>query len=322
MSVHLLAFIIFANMDTNFPQHTKEAWLEKVKKELPEGKTLLDLLIDKPLYQHDGFAWPGPQNGVEGFLPSQEWKITAHCYDNLSCHQALQNGAEAIWLSPGQNDQASDLLAGVHLDYINTLLDFSALNDTALADWQNWLNIQSGSAVVLPFSKANNPIDYAYLTVNETTTEALADLIDLIQSGWQGSSKGWLILHEIGSDFYGEIAWLRALKSMFLDMNNKNKSDQKLFTIAQLKPSGLDPNQDLIRFTYQALSAVLGGIDFLAGPEWRGSDNNYARLAQNLQHLMKQEGKLHLFTDALAGSYFIEDITLQLVKTTQLKLKG
>ncbi len=322
MCVHLLAFIIFANMDTNFPQHTKEAWLEKVKKELPEGKTLQDLAVQLPLYDHDGFSWPGPQNQVTGFLPTQEWKIMARCMDNVACLQALQNGAEALWLSPGKEDLPHDLLAGVHLDYIHTLLDFSTLDEQEIVGWENWLKNQSSAAVVIPIQSTSHQRFCTHLTVAETTAEALVDVISKMRASWEDGGQGWLIHHEVGSDFYGEIAWLRALRSMFLDLSSQKKGAKKLYTLAQLKPSGLDPNQDLIRFTYQALSAVLGGADYLTGPDWKGNENNYARLVQNLQHLMKQEGKLHLFQDALAGSYFIEDITLQLVETTQLKLKG
>lgn len=316
------AFIIFAFMDTNFPHHTKEAWLEKVENELPEGKTLQELAIQRPLYNHDGFSWPGPQNQVEGFLPSAEWKITARCHDNLSCLQALQNGAEALWLSPGKEDLPTDLLAGVHLDYIHTLLDFSSLNESELVAWENWLKSQSTNAVIFPFNSTTDYKNFAHISALASTPEGLADVMSTMMASEEESTLGWLVHHDVGSDFYGEIAWLRALRSLFLDLIDQNKGSKKMYTLARLQPSGLDPNQDLIRFTYQSLSAVLGGANYLAGPDWKGSENNYSRLVQNLQHLMKQEGKLHFFQDALAGSYFIEDITSKLVETTHLKLKG
>lgn len=135
-------------------------------------------------------------------------------------------------------------------------------------------------------------------------------------------SKGWILTHEIVSDFYGEIAWLRALRILFGNLALQEANTKSMLIMAQPKPTGEDVNQDLIRFTYRILSAVLGGSDFIAGVKWSNGDNQYARWVQNLQHLMKQEGKLHLFRDAMAGSYFIEDITGKLVASTLLKLEN
>lgn len=308
-------------MDTNFPQHTKEAWLERVKRELPEGKTLADLHIQHPLYQHDGFSWPSGQNQVAGFLPTQEWKITARSITNTSCLQALQNGAEALWVSPQKEDLPDDLFAGVHLDFIHTLIDLSSLEGAELTNWTEWLNVRSAISSLIPISGKPMKNYYQQLGLSGTSQDALFDVVQQLKTSWQNESPGWVIHHVVESDFYGEIALLRALRSIFLEMESKESMPKKLYLVAQLEPLSQDANQDLIRFTYQALSAVLGGVDYLAGPAWTHGDHNYARLVQNLQHLMKQEGKLHLFNDAMAGSYFMEEITLQLVESTLVKLK-
>ena len=63
-------------MQESFKKHTKEAWINAVKKELPEGKTLEDIAISNNFYRHDGFPFPDDKKGF-GLLPHDEWKITA-----------------------------------------------------------------------------------------------------------------------------------------------------------------------------------------------------------------------------------------------------
>lgn len=300
------------NMHPQFPPHSKVSWLDNVKKELPEGKTLEDLLLNRGLYDHDGFSWPSEQNSVNGLIPSEEWQILAECLYPAVVMQSLYNGAESILIKPEHSESIENFLQGVHIGYIDTLIDASFCDFDACLHWKNNLDSNDQNRVILMADQYHEDF-FFYINCEKANKENLLSTAIKIFQDWDQPCSGWIVEHTINADFYGEIAWQRALRLLFLRISEIKSTKKNLKIVARLKGSGEDKNQDLIRFSYQGLSAVLGGCNYLTGMEWGRVDDEYARIVQNLQHLMKQEGKLHFFRDAMAGSYFMEEITRALV---------
>src|SRR5207344_145006 len=70
----------------------------------------------------------------------------------------------------------------------------------------------------------------------------------------------------VGSDFFGEIAKLRALKKLIMLVNSTYNIDFPLFiscTTSQLTLAAKDVHTNLLRSTTQAMSAVIGGCSSL-----------------------------------------------------------
>lgn len=308
-------------MDSPFQPHTKQAWLDAVRKELPDGKTLADLFIHTDVYDHDGFSWPGPQNQVRGTIPANEWKILAHCSGNSACLSALENGAEALWCKPGVGESLEEFTQGVKFEYIHALIDVTNMGDAEKVHWHTALGDETNKGRLFWIGQSPDANEYQLLEVTDTQKPSLFNLLETLSQQWHKAQKGWVIVHHLGSDFYGEIAWARAIREVFGMLAKSKGIPKQLLLLGQLKAGNQDANQDLIRYSYTALSAVMGGYDFISGLPWGQGLDKYARLVQNIQHMMKHESKLHLFRDPMAGSYFIEEISKVLVDEALLHLQ-
>lgn len=128
----------------------------------------------------------------------------------------------------------------------------------------------------------------------------------------------------IGSDFLMEVAKIRAFRILFafvaekLGGKGESLSPFILAQSARWNKSRYDAHTNLLRATTEAMSAVMGGAhavsvsayDKLLGPETAFS----ARLARNIQHLLKHESYLDQVADPAGGSYYVEHLTNALVE--------
>ena len=78
----------------------------------------------------------------------------------------------------------------------------------------------------------------------------------------------------------------------------------------------MDEENNLLRTTTEAMSAVLGGADsvclFPFNDLTKQASNSGMRYARNIQHLLKSESFLHQTIDPAGGSYYIENLTKEL----------
>ena len=117
----------------------------------------------------------------------------------------------------------------------------------------------------------------------------------------------------VGSNYFFEIAKLRAarLLAQALLAAYGQSPETKIYAATALANKSIyDPYTNLLRVTTEALSAVLGGVDALnvqaaAFP---------ARLAKNVQLVLKEEAHLDKVADPAGGSYYVENLTQSLAK--------
>ncbi len=124
----------------------------------------------------------------------------------------------------------------------------------------------------------------------------------------------------IGTDFFMEIAKLRAARTLWYkimkDFGAKNEKSLTLRTHCQTSGVSLtekDPYNNIVRTSYEALSAVLGGTQSLHTNSFDEAialpTEFSARIARNTQLILQNETGVSNTVDPLAGSYFIEKIT-------------
>jgi len=129
----------------------------------------------------------------------------------------------------------------------------------------------------------------------------------------------------IGTDFFMEIAKLRAARTLWAkimkDFGAKKEKSLMLRTHCQTSGVSLtekDPYNNIIRTSYEALSAVLGGTQSLHTNSFDEAialpTDESARIARNTQLILQNETGVTKTVDPLAGSYFIESLTDQLSK--------
>ena len=124
----------------------------------------------------------------------------------------------------------------------------------------------------------------------------------------------------IGSDYFLEIAKLRALKLLWAAIVQQYKpKDAKSSLInihaitSQRNKSIYDPHVNMLRTTTESMSAAIAGVNSITVQPfditYKKSDSFSCRIARNQQILLKQESYFDKVVDPSAGSYYIEAIT-------------
>ena len=129
----------------------------------------------------------------------------------------------------------------------------------------------------------------------------------------------------IGMNFFMEAAKLRAARYLWSQWTKKlfncqNPKSQMLRTHCQTSGASLqeqDPYNNIIRTTIEALAATLGGTQSLhtnSFDEAIGLPTEFsAKIARNTQLILQHETGITDTVDPLAGSYFVENMTKELI---------
>jgi methylmalonyl-CoA mutase len=130
----------------------------------------------------------------------------------------------------------------------------------------------------------------------------------------------------IGMNFFMEIAKLRAARilwSTLMEEKFSPKDQRSLLLRTHCQTSGVsltskDPYNNIMRTTIEGMSAVLGGTQSLhtnSFDEALGLPTEFAaRIARNTQLVIQEETGITNVVDPLAGSYYIESLTNELVE--------
>jgi len=133
----------------------------------------------------------------------------------------------------------------------------------------------------------------------------------------------------IGMNFFMEIAKLRAARILWATLMEEKfapKDDRSLVLRTHCQTSGVsltskDPYNNIMRTTIEAMSAVLGGTQSLhtnSFDEALALPTEFsARIARNTQLVIQEETGITNVVDPLAGSYYVESLTDQLVKAAR-----
>ena len=126
-------------------------------------------------------------------------------------------------------------------------------------------------------------------------------------------------------NFFMEVAKLRAARILWSNIMkefNPKKSSSSLLRV-HCQTSGVslqekDPYNNIIRTSYEALAAALGGTQSLhtnAFDEAMGLPTEFSsKIARNTQLIMQEELGITKVIDPLAGSYYVENLTNELTQ--------
>jgi methylmalonyl-CoA mutase len=128
----------------------------------------------------------------------------------------------------------------------------------------------------------------------------------------------------IGMNLFMNVAMLRAARYLWSDAVEQlggNEQSKALRTHSQTSGWSLteqDPYNNIIRTTIEALAATLGGTQSLhtnAFDEALGLPTEFsARIARNTQIILQEESEICQTVDPLAGSYYVESLTDNIVQ--------
>jgi methylmalonyl-CoA mutase len=140
--------------------------------------------------------------------------------------------------------------------------------------------------------------------------ERLAAMTDAIPAG--EAARHIDFVYAVGSNYFFEIAKLRAARMLWaqavaafgpVDLDSCRARIH--VRTSRLNKSIYDRYTNLLRATTEAMSAVIGGADTLYVEPFGFPP----RLAQNVQHVLREEAHLDAVADPAGGSYYIESLT-------------
>jgi methylmalonyl-CoA mutase len=138
----------------------------------------------------------------------------------------------------------------------------------------------------------------------------------------------------VGSNYFFEIAKLRALRLLFKTLMSEYKLNAEchiMATPSKRNKTLYDYNTNMLRTTTECMSAMLGGantITNLAYDALYHKDNEFgSRIARNQLLILKHESYFDKVSNASEGAYYIESLTHQLAEKAlelfkQIESKG
>ena len=128
----------------------------------------------------------------------------------------------------------------------------------------------------------------------------------------------------IGMNFFMEAAKLRAARVLWhrvmAEFEPKNPKSSMLRTHCQTSGVSLqeqDPYNNIVRTAFEAMSAVLGGTQSLHTNSFDEAialpTETSSRIARNTQLILQEETGVTNVVDPLAGSYYVEKLTADLI---------
>ena len=323
-------------------------WKEKVLGELNKGDVTHNFhnkIEDVFITIEDGLTHSSVEVSSWNTAASNDWKISAE-FDvldekksNQTILETLLNGADTIYVSSSKSSLDWDVLfKEIEFQYIQIFI--SITDQKLFASFESWYKHQENITVLINFMSVNDPKEFIQtIASSKVPIKIVADGFSLQQCGANAKQELAFIinnLHEsilllgehknidfqlhvgIGSNFMIEIAKFRALKilanTVLHAYDVPTNSFEIVGVIGWTNKSLKDSTTNQLRQTTEALSAVIGGVDYLQIHPFDGQSNNGStsfsqRMALNISSILKEESYLKLVKDAYRGSHYVENLT-------------
>jgi methylmalonyl-CoA mutase len=268
---------------------------------------------------------------------------------NKSILIALEGGVERICLKVEQGAPSllAELLDGVFIEMIELELSGAAVAAEPLV----WLKAvaelpkSAESKGIIRLNQPQEAVQAAQLLQNireilpnwstlvfKVSTEhnqdisaALAEAIRRAEAAFWAGIEAGLDKNELANaiyfdievkdDYFMSIASLRALHKLWSTILKAYdlEAHAQLLVKTTVSSASADPYWNMIAASTQVLSAALGladSIEVLASETENPAFGQ--RIARNLQHLLKMESHINEIIDPAAGSYYIENYSMQI----------
>ena len=311
------------------PYTPNQNWLKLLQKELPAGKTVEDMQFN-PLENISYHPYISEADFTGNIQRNAGWKICADVrmssptWKDAALH-SLQCGAEALYVPVYDGFDAEKELKDIFLDYIFPIFDLSLASHNTLASLTQYLQTHYANKLASFAIKKRNSQEFVnshfnifeILEEQSTNHDMIEAMAELCRSYSSFPSNNTLLSVHSGKLFFIELARLRAYRILLANLDKiEGRNRNHLILVNSITEGNIETQVGnvLISQTYTCLSAVLGGADLISLLPWKNEEQNWSRISQNIQHLMKHESHLDHFSDPLAGSYFLEDLTEQIVR--------
>ena len=324
------------------------AWKQKVLDELSKQhitEEFYNEIEDLSISLDEGLTHSYQSTSVLTQGISNDWKICAEnevldeIESNKKLLEVLMNGSDTLIITPLKNDLNWDeLFKDIEFNYITTFIQIT--NQKLLDSLEKWYSNQPNFFISLEFSSNENTDEIVgMITTTKIPIKLKINGFALQQCGANSQQELAYVanqLHEVilllenrknicfqfnigvGSNFMIEIAKFRALKvqvqTILQQYDIPRNSFEVIGEIGWTNKSLKDPTTNQLRQTTEALSAIIGGVDYLQIHPYdtrsvKGDSTFTQRMALNISSILKEESYLKLVKDAYRGSFYIEHLT-------------
>ncbi|MFT4601533.1 MAG: methylmalonyl-CoA mutase [Arenicella sp.] len=332
------------------------SWTEKITADL-KGKPLEvlnsnpEMDIEIKAYHHKDSNTKSSHLGISAL---GDWKIRrsySKSEYNSNILSDLNEGIDAVGFTYSDNleKQSKDIL----FDHIQSDIKFTDLSQTSgakipanahincdifgrAAKRGRWpQNRGNFSAFVneFPNNKSIWTDGSAFGNAGATTIQELAITLAQVNDYVQPMTESGHTLEEIHSkllielsvneNYFVNIAKMRVIRLLVAGLFKGHQENFKGDPITLYASTSVrhlaknDTNNNLLRQTTQAMSAVLGGCDVLTIQADKSSDEEQdvinQRMAKNIQLVLKEEAYLNVVKDPSEGSYYLNALTEQIL---------
>ncbi|MEP5612625.1 MAG: methylmalonyl-CoA mutase family protein [Cyclobacteriaceae bacterium] len=294
------------NLDI-FPKVSKQDWLELAKDQLKGEDPIehLGWLSDgnikmEPYYDESDIEGLSSQiNFFESTEPFH-WKLYEQInvnneqQGNRDALEALSGGCDGIIFSLTTPVDFEKLLKGILLD----ICDVSLTSSFAIEDIPQSLN-----GFVLT-------CDQATTLANETS----ASHVDFITKILKDHSSESHIMRNASSDFFLEVASIRALRFLLSEDLGKDTNKIQIHTTIPLHQ---EPDQQWFFNSTAGLASILGGTNSICFSTADGD----SRISRNVGNIIREESGITQYTDQCGGAFYVEVLTHKIIEACRSNLK-
>jgi methylmalonyl-CoA mutase len=126
---------------------------------------------------------------------------------------------------------------------------------------------------------------------------------------------------EIGTDFFLEIARLRALRLVWNKLSERPYDLHLHVCSSPWTPEAYAPHANMLKATTAAMAAILGGADSLTVDPESPEQPMQRRVARNVSILLREESRFAKVADPLAGAYFVDRLTHDLAEKIEAAIQ-
>ena len=293
---------------SEFDSLSTQQWKDKLSSDL-KGKTFEDLTNSDgtlPFYHSDTHQHFKPLSSPHQWMNVQ-WIDGSNAKEgNRQALEALNNGMNALCFSNPTdlpNLFKDILIQHIEVHFENYSSDTPKLWEQLVAD--RGIDPEDANGSFFGQEEGELPNFYYHSVMVD-------DIHQAVEDGYINSQY----IFTIGSDYFKEIAKMRAFVSLF---ETHFQGFPNIFAKTSLSnKESEEPYTNLLRTTTESMSAILGGCDALMIRPYNQSfeaPNDFSnRLARNQHHILLEESFLGKVQDPSAGSYYIETLTQQFLK--------
>ena len=251
----------------------------------------------------------------------------------LSCsRESLSAASQLVDYLSNKLPESSGNIFDLGVDPLGELLS----NSLEISDFESYLagGAELAGEVSNNFTKATtfriNGLQYAQLGADTVTEIAgvLSTVVVYLRAmeragiGMEVALKQCLIIVSVGTDQFLDIAKLRALRLLLLNIGKACGVESFQIKIQAQTPDYLisrdDPWVNLLRTTVSCFSAATGGADIISIPAFDsafGIPNEFGlRLARNTHLVLMEESNIHRVIDPAGGSWYVESLSADIAE--------